>query len=311
MRSERIAKSEPELDRQENDWWNKNADLIEQVWAHNYEIQRAIRLPYLKKAKEFLSQGNTDTVVWEVGCGSGWVCRLIADEHFRILGTDFSESQINLAENLAKKFSKDAFCKYLVTDASTEVKGYNSILIQAILHHLSVEELDRFFKLFEKQKKGMRVFMYEPVFVQAKNNNGYLIALLYKQVVKFYRFFGAVVIKIAGTPDQKLLDDVSGLFKQAEEKGWFLSPKEVPFYENELNNYLDKYFIVHNTYFVNKSELDIAQNLMYYKLHSPGAFFTRFVIPLAMFLDRIFFKLNFRAVTNGQYFFKCHELIIR
>lgn len=311
MRTTRITESTPELDKLENEWWNSNAELIEQVWAQSYEIQKAIRLPYLKKAKKFLQNNQDQSLIWEVGCGTGWVCRMIADEHFHVIGTDFSESQIRIANESAKAFGKEAYCKYLLTDANTRIEGHSGILISAILHHLSKVELEGFFKLIEDQKKGVRVFLFEPVFIEAKNNNGAWIALLIKQLPKIYRSLVGALIKLSGKKNVKLINDVNGLFVQAEKNNWFLSPKEVPLYESELNEYLNRYFTIHDSYFVNKSELEIAQNLMYYNMQKPGWMYTNVLIPFSIFLDRIFFSFNFRAVTKGQYFFKCYELIVK
>ncbi len=311
MRDTRIKISTPELDKEEMEWWNKNAGTIETIWAQTYALQSCIRKPYLLKAKKFLQGDNDKTMIWEVGCGTGWVCRMIADENFHVTGTDFSQSQIQIARDTAAAFGKEKFCNYLLTDASTLVENHNGILISALLHHLSEQELEKFFTLFESQKKGTKVFMYEPVFIEAKSNNGQLIALLYKQVPKLFRTLTGVCIALTGKKNRDLDDKVNALYSQAEKNNWFLSPKEVPFYESELDNYLNRYFTIQKTYFVNKSDLHIAQNMVIYNKPEPGFIFRKIIFPLSIFLDRIFFALNFRSVTKGQYFFKCFELIVK
>jgi SAM-dependent methyltransferase len=309
MRTKRIVKSSPEFDSVENRWWNTNSALLEKVWAQTYTLQKAIRYPYLKKAKKFLNVGNGKTVIWEVGCGTGWVCRLIADRDFNIVGTDFSTAQIETAIIQAKKFNKDGYCQYKVSDASAVITGHNGIVISAMLHHLTEEELDGFFKVIEVQEQGMKVFLYEPVFIQSSSERGKLFARVFKQLIGVYVRTVELILKLTGTKDKQLVDATNNLWVDADKHGWFLSPKEIPFYEDELSQYLEPHFTIHKKYFVNATDFTIAQNLVLYKNENPGFFYTRVILPIATMLDKIFFRLNFRSVSKGQYFFCCYELI--
>jgi SAM-dependent methyltransferase len=310
MRTERIVKSSKELDAVENDWWNRNSATVEKIWAHTYPLQQAIRLPYMKRAKEFLKNKNGKTVIWEVGCGTGWVCRLIAGEDFHIHGTDFSQAQIDTAKALAKKFNKDAYCRYEVTDASTLVQGHNGIVISALLHHLTETELEGFFKVMDVQPKGTRVFLYEPVFIK-HTEGGSAGAAIWKGLSKIFRKISLLLIKATGKRNDKLIADSDALFHQADRENWFLSPKEVPFYEDEINKYFDRYFTVRNQYFVNDADFELAQHLMYYGHENPGFFFTGIILPIATWMDRVFFSTNFRSVSKGRYFFCCYECVVK
>jgi 2-polyprenyl-3-methyl-5-hydroxy-6-metoxy-1,4-benzoquinol methylase len=139
MRLTRIKTSTAEQDELEHNWWNTNSDLIETIWANSYSIQKAIRLPYLKRMKQFFLKDakSLPVKILEVGCGTGWVCRLIADNDFHVVGTDFSESQINRAKQEALHFKKSEFCTYQLADASTFDKEYDGVVIHALLHHLT------------------------------------------------------------------------------------------------------------------------------------------------------------------------------
>ncbi len=311
MRKERVVQSTPALDQQENTWWNENAQTIEQVWAHSLEIQKLIRLPYLNRAKAFFAESHPKSTIWEIGCGTGWVCRLIADQNFHVIGTDFSAAQIELAKQSAVRDQKDQYCKYLLTDATTQVEGHTGILIHALLHHLSKEELAGFFAMIQKQKSGTKVFMYEPTFTEATHPQGRLWALLFKQVLRGFRGFAHLAIKLMGQKQEHLSDSIDRLFAKAKDNAWFLSPKEVPFYETELNEYLERYFRIEKRYFVNYTDLDLAQTLVIHQLDKPNFFISKVLAPLATGLDRIFFTLNFRSVTPGQYFYQCIEMTIK
>jgi SAM-dependent methyltransferase len=309
MRTERISKSSEEIDISENKWWNENSAIIETIWAHTYTLQRSIRYPYLKRAKAFLQPDDRKKLIWEVGCGTGWVCRMIAGEKFHIIGTDFSQAQIDKAIAEAIRFHKDKYCAYRVSDASSVIEDHDGIFIHAILHHLSQEELRGFFKLIEAQKKGTRVFLYEPVFPQAASDKVSVSALAMKKLIGGFRKVSNLLIRASGKRNDGLIARTEAMSEQAERNGWFLSPKEVPFYENELDNLLRPYFDIHAKYFVNMTDYTLAMSLVLHDKGEPGFLFKRIILPLATWLDKMFFKLDFRSVTRGQYFFCCYELV--
>jgi hypothetical protein len=71
---------DPEIDREEEAWWNEHAATIEAIWAMAAPVRRTIRAPYLGRARQFFLEGThlRPTRCLEVGCGSGWVGRMIA-----------------------------------------------------------------------------------------------------------------------------------------------------------------------------------------------------------------------------------------
>ena len=152
MREKRIKSNDAELDRKEMEWWDANAEIIEKIWALNFDFQKLIRLPYLKKAKHFFitNSANKPLNILEVGCGTGWVGRMIADENLHITGTDFSEAQLKIAKEEAKRFNKEDFCKYQLASSTIVSKDLDGIILHAILHHFTEEELMTFFNELEK-----------------------------------------------------------------------------------------------------------------------------------------------------------------
>jgi 2-polyprenyl-3-methyl-5-hydroxy-6-metoxy-1,4-benzoquinol methylase len=309
VRTQRLVESSEEIDHIENGWWNANSEVIEKIWAHSYALQWCIRYPYLKKAKSFLQTSEQEKkLIWEVGCGTGWVCRMIADKNFHIIGTDFSKAQIEKAIELAAHFGKEDYCSYRISDASTLVEGHDGVFIHALLHHLTEMELDGFFSVMEEQKQGTRVFLYEPVFVNS-NSKKSAAAFLWKKMIKLYVKIVSASIRISGSKNEPLIRESQALFEAADKNGWFLSPKEVPFYEHELESRLNQYFTTRKRYFVNSSDFTIAQMMVLYNMDRPGFLFRKLVFPVATWLDTVFFKLNFRSVSKGEYFFCCYELI--
>ena len=309
MRTERLVISSDDINKTENEWWDEHSSIIETVWAHTYSLQKCIRYPYLRNAKKFLQSRGGKKLIWEVGCGTGWVCRMIADENFNIIGTDFSKAQIDMAKAQAILFNKQKYCSYQVSDASSVVEEHDGIFIHAILHHLSEEELKGFFELIGKQKKDTRFFLYEPIFPQAASDKVNLQAFLFKKLIDVYKKSAKVLIRIFGKRNNELITRTELISRQAEKNGWFMSPKEVPFYEKELDTYLERHFNINKKYFVNMTDYSLAMSLVMYDLGEPGFLFKRIILPLATWLDKVFFSLDFRSVIKGQYLFCCYELV--
>ena len=242
MRTSRIYESDFEIDELEKNWWNNNATIIEKIWAQNIHFQKIIRLPYLKRMKFFFLNNNMKKPfrILEVGCGTGWVCRLVADEEINIIGTDFSEGQLNIANAMSKMFNKDKYCVYQLADASSFNKDVDGVVIHALLHHLSTKELENFFTEFAKLSPGTKIFMYEPTFFKTQSDKPSIfdkvinkaIIILKKQAINFAKYIGK--------PDLELKTAIDKLYEDAEKFGWYISPKEVPFYESEIEDLVGK-----------------------------------------------------------------------
>lgn len=312
MRTKRINISTSNLDKLELNWWNQNALLIEKIWALNYDMQKLIRLPYLSKMKKFFLKGRKDKHVniLEIGCGSGWVCRLVADESFKVLGTDFSEEQLEIAKKQAVLNNKSKYCSYELADASTFEKDFDGIVIHALLHHLSTIELNVFFSKLCKIKTGSKVYMYEPVFMKPLIGGPSFKDKILNKIITKLKLFSINKAKKIGELDTTLQSSVENLYKEARANGWYLSPKEVPFYEDELFDYLQPLFYIEKKYVVNRTDLDIVQALMLNKIEKPNFLFSKLLIPISIWLDAIAFKGNYsNYIQPLQHQFVCLELI--
>jgi SAM-dependent methyltransferase len=303
MRTERINTSTPELDNQERVWWNNNAETIEKIWAQNIHFQNVVRLPYLKKMKRFFLKDKSKATILEIGCGTGWVGRLVADESINFIGTDFSEGQLAIAKQKAK--GKENFLKYELADASTFEKDVDGVLIHALLHHLSSEELNLFFREFSKLKRGTKIFIYEPVFY---GHNPSAPSFKDRVINKLI-----YVIKNKFTKPQRDIDLMAAMKKineDAENNGWYISPKEVPFYDGELEKFINPYCELENKYIVNKSDYEISQSLTMSGIDKPSLLYSELIIPFLARLDQMAFKGNFRHyLYPHQHLFTCYEWV--
>jgi len=313
MRLKRIVDPDPALDKLEQDWWNENAELVERIWAQTPAIQKSIRLPYLKKMRSFFLRGaaGKKIKILEVGCGSGWVCRHIAGPDVHITGTDFSEKQLEIARENATKENKSSYCSYELADASYFPDGFDGVVIHAVLHHLSEKELRHFFSVLKKIRKGTKVFFYEPFFINPTTRPPSLAEKVLSNLSSRIKYYAMKTIAKSGEKDHALVQKLDNIAKLAEENGWYISPKEVPFREGELESYLSADFTLKDRYFVNKTDLEISQMLGYYRLdQKPSPVFTNFFIPAAIMLDRWLFRRNFRPyIPENSHVFACLEYI--
>jgi ubiquinone/menaquinone biosynthesis C-methylase UbiE len=312
MREQRIKVSDSQLDELEIEWWNTNAATIEKIWALNYELQKIIRLPYLKKMKSFFLKGvdKLPIKVLEIGCGSGWVCRMVADNSLHVIGTDFSSEQLAIAREQAIVHGKEKFCTYIQADASAIPDEIDAVVIHALLHHLAINELSTFFHQLSKLPAKTKVFIYEPVFLQKKSTVMSLRDKVLNRVIIIIKKYAFNRIVEKGYIDYELDDKLKKIYEDAKRNGWYISPKEVPFYENELEGYLTSDFFIQNKSVVNKTDLEVAQALIMYNIDKPCFLFSRLLIPTLSWLDKLSFKWNFTSYLRPfTHHFVCYELV--
>jgi 2-polyprenyl-3-methyl-5-hydroxy-6-metoxy-1,4-benzoquinol methylase len=244
-----------EIDDLELDWWNKNAEIISKVWEMDPAISWDIRKEYLLRAKSFFQKGSRKVTILEIGCGSGWVGQSIVNDDFRLIGTDFSQEQIYLANENARRKNLENYCQYILLrsdvfpNATTQING---VLIHCLLHHLTNKEIKEFFEgLKLKIKSGSKIFIYEPAFFEFASNSSKKLDTKSFILLNISKFMDKCLIflsHILRIGDQKTKNEFDNLLHQAEEKGWCLSPKEVPLNITEFKAILQEYCIIDKSY---------------------------------------------------------------
>jgi len=248
---ERPYRAAPEIARLEQQWWDENAPLVAKVWELHDEVSRVARWRYLQRARHFFATGHDDAHVVELGCGSGWVGQSICGRGLRITGTDFSASQIALARENAARRGLGAFTHYQVATSgvwpSLDRAG-TGILIHAFLHHLDGAELDAFFDMLHRNvAPGTQIWIYEPAFHPdppagpAADPFAYRAATtIVAHMSKLYRRLDLI--------DTDTRDRFAALFARANDAGWHLSPKEVPFQLEAFDRELARHVAVTQSY---------------------------------------------------------------
>jgi hypothetical protein len=213
----------------------------------------------LQRARDFFAAGRDDAHhrahVVELGCGSGWVGQSICGPNLRITGTDFSASQIALARENAERKRLGAFTHYQVATSgvwpSLDRAG-TGILIHAFLHHLDGAELDAFFDMLHQHAPpGTQIWIYEPAFYPDAPVSGTAETpanpfayragtAIVAQMSKIYRRLNLI--------DTDTRDRFAALFARANDAGWHLSPKEVPFQLDAFDRELARHVAVKRSY---------------------------------------------------------------
>lgn len=248
--------AENELNFLEHKWWNNNAQIISQVWEMHRAISWSARKRYLVKAKEFFRNKKKQVTVLELGCGTGWVGQFIAGKDLKIIGIDFSESQIKLAKKKAYINNQKEYCDYIISgsieDWSEQLQKVDGVLIHSFIHHLDGKEIEALIcNLKDNLKKGSRIWIYEPAFYSSGTINGFSLGIGSKFCLKFSSKILAILQKLYAKYnliDGSTKESFKKLTNEANNQGWYLSPKEIPFDVESFSKQLSKYFQINNEY---------------------------------------------------------------
>lgn len=153
-------------------WWDKFADVMAKQWNLTPAMNQAIRAEYERDYEQFLfTPGGT---LLDVGCGTGVRTHALARRGMRVDGIDFSQSQLDLASEIARREGVPGI-EFFRRDIVNEEWGgrfrqYDSVFVCALLHHLTYEELDRVFdRIAQSVAPGGHVYLYEPLVTRPRS----------------------------------------------------------------------------------------------------------------------------------------------
>lgn len=307
------------IQKKEIEWWEKNASIVSKVWEMHEEISWSARKNYLEEAKNFFKSNKKKMTVLELGCGSGWVGQFLANSKLQIIGSDFSKSQIQLAKNRAKRKGLDKYCTYIVShslDLPKIIKSVDRILIHTFLHHLNGKEIEELLKnIKSKCKEGTKLWIYEPAFYEAVDtdyiNKPKVTTLFILQIAGFIHEKLTKILFKFDLIDKKTYDDFQKLIEVARRKGWYLSPKEVPFNLERFTKQLKNEFKVSNHYWATIYMIGWFFNVNLIKNKSVRLLIHKLLIPLFSFVDDLtrkdinYLKNCFRAPNYAFHVWEC------
>jgi 2-polyprenyl-3-methyl-5-hydroxy-6-metoxy-1,4-benzoquinol methylase len=301
----------------ENRWWNGAGNIIEKVWVLPDDICSKLRYDYVKKASAFFRQASVSTIL-DLGCGSGWIGRMIADENLIYVGIDFSETQISIAKaKSAEALNSTYLSYYCINDFASlpELKDINGIIIHAFLHHLYGEELNTLFKKLQAfLPKGCKFFIMEPVYPKKVNRSmsedkkqmaGDLI-----QSAKAFLSSTKLRLINENKLDCSTENELDALIVESNRNGFFFSPKEVPFKFAEIESFLSKYGIINNFYYCGVLNLEAAQLLALIPDKNLREDWSNIILPFINKIDQFVIESGYFDNREDQYLFTCFEFTL-
>lgn len=234
----------PEIERRELEWWQTFAEAEERfAWVQTPSMQKILRGHYVD---EILQLAGSSGSILELGCGVGWLSLALANAGAtRVVGVDFSQAQINIANQRAKVAALDDHVRFVCTDGTSgneQKQNYDCVVVHGFLHHLNQMEIERTIESIPRLLNSSGAFIvFEPV--RYTKDCGVKCSPWQRRQEFLMRL---------ATGGQRL--GVRRMSK--EEKNWRdilarrdwgksphgPSPKEMPFEPGELENYLAPYF---------------------------------------------------------------------
>lgn len=153
--------------KDEIEWWDKYSNIMAKQWELDDYSNKIIREDLEKESFNFLA--NKGGKLLDLGCGNGWLSFKFEKSGMNTLGVDFSQEQIKLAQKYKQEHgieNSNFECSDILTwDYSNYVSSFDSIYINAFLHHLPEVELEKLFEIVSNvSKKGTKIYLYEPVY---------------------------------------------------------------------------------------------------------------------------------------------------
>lgn len=164
MRHEGISAEQWHED--EKMWWNKYGHYVTYQWKLTPSLNKILRTELETDYTKFLF--DTNELLLDIGCGSGWLALSFAGQGMQVYGIDISQEQINDANTLKNESKLDNVefeCCDLVKWDADKFKGkFGRVFVNAFVHHLPEVELTILFnKIATVLRPGGRVYMYEPL----------------------------------------------------------------------------------------------------------------------------------------------------
>ncbi len=311
----RRLKPDAAEDALEERWWNDHAELVEAVWAMPMPLRKAIRLPYLQRATRFLLQDakTAPAQLLEVGCGSGWVGQLLAKPgKLHLTGLDLSAGQLKLAQESAARLGLEECCRYeranLGEYALQAGKTFDGVLLHAILHHLTVQEIDSIFKEIATLGKGTKVFFYEPVFLKAKSAAPQWLRQWLRHPLRTAQHQAAQYQDVYDVGQAMAVQEMC---QASQQQGWVLSPKEVVFQEDELAQLLQPHFRIRQSYVCNYLAVPVAQAACFHADKALWQELAKTALTRAVWLDRLLDATGWIRSVAEDYVFMGYECEVR
>lgn len=309
---ERAQTTHSSIDMLEKKWWNTVGNLIEDVWGMPDDLCFAYRQEYVNRAKKFFLEGKKEAKVLDLGCGTGWFGRIMADENVFYQGIDFSETQISIAQQKAQSSANRNYLSYLHStqlENIPNIRDFDGVVINAFLHHLCKEELINLFNEIKSTfKQGTKIFIMEPVYPsnKAKKEKDATSKTLYQSILSTIQTIKQQSLQ-AGIFNQEKENALLNLINESQVNGFFFSPKEVPFKFQEIENLLSQYTHLKKYHYVGVHDFTFLQTLSFIENTEYRKTILDNLFPFIKKLDNQLLEEGYYFNDLDNYIFTCFE----
>jgi len=315
---ERPQKTTETIDRLETLWWNTHGKLIDKVWGFSEKVNFLYRNNYVAQAAAFFKHNEKNPKILDLGCGSGWFGRMIADDELEYHGVDFSSTQIKIANQDKEKSPNKNHLHYYCLDDFKKIEhlqSFTGVVIHAFLHHLCWEELGRLFddlQLF--LPVGCKFFIVEPVYPDARQTGIDLNKQSFNSnFVSNYRAkLNQIKLELINQNiyDTQTENDLNQVGTESQNNGFFFSPKEVPFRMTEFKNFLSTYLKIDHTFQCGVLNLETAQLIELIKDAEARQKYADLLFPMANALDRFLLLNQYFEANENNYLFTAFQGVL-
>ncbi|HEX8646056.1 MAG TPA: class I SAM-dependent methyltransferase [Thermoleophilaceae bacterium] len=308
----RLDDTTPQLDRAEQQWWEVYGGLEERYcWVQTDWVQQFLRGQYLRDILRGLGPSHS---VLELGCGTGWLTfQLARAGAAAVTGVDSSPSQIARAKAAAEDLGLGDRVRLEIGDAgdlTRSTRRFDLVVMHAFLHHLTIAEIrEALATAADLLRPGGRLVVLEPMWFPDGRTDESRVLWLMQKLQKLPMGLAHRGIRRVGDPEREVRTQLANRWAGALPFG--PSPKEMPFWTEELENFLgERFTIVRRSNELSQSHL-VAQEVLIAQLSQPRLWATllRPIVWLARALDRRLMRIEPPPVT--VWIMRLYECVVR
>ena len=284
-----------ELDRAEQQWWEDYGDLEERYcWVQSDWVQQFLRGRYLRDILRGLGPSHS---VLELGCGTGWLTfQLARAGAAAVTGVDSSPSQVARARAAAEDLALADRVRFEIGDAGQLTRAtprFDLVVMHAFLHHLTNAEIrEALATAADLLRPGGRLVVLEPLWFPTGRAEEPRVQRLIRRLQELPMALAQRGIRRVGDPEREVRAHLANRWAGALPFG--PAPKEMPFWPEELADFLgERFTILRRSNELSQAHL-VAQEVLIAQLSQPrlwGALL-RPMLWLARALDRRLMRIE-------------------
>ena len=116
-----------------------------------------------------------------------------------------------------------------LADASSFKKNIDGVVIHALMHHLSEEELKFFIEELSKLPPDTKVFLYEPVFIKHQASKPSIRDKILNKIITKLKRISIKRAQKLGSMDTELKNEIENIYEEAKKQRMVYITERSPF----------------------------------------------------------------------------------